>query len=89
LFLTAILFGAAAGLYPTVLPSSVNPGLDLTIEKAQAGPHALAAGLLWWSFGIILAVVYFLYLYRTFGGRVAVLRSPISQSEGSTPTGPS
>jgi hypothetical protein len=38
LFLTAMLFGAAAGLYPTVLPSSVNPALDLTIQKVEAGP---------------------------------------------------
>lgn len=72
LFLTAILVGAAAGLYPTVLPSSVNPSLDLTIEKAQAGPHALAGGLLWWAGGIALAIIYFLFVYRMFRGRVTV-----------------
>ena len=72
LFLTAILVGAAAGLYPTVLPSSVNPALDLTIEQAQAGPHALSTGLLWWAFGIALAIVYFVYVYKMFRGRVTV-----------------
>lgn len=71
-FLTAVLVGAAAGLYPTVLPSSANASLDLTIEKAQAGAHALSAGLAWWVFGIALATVYFLFVYRMFRGRVTV-----------------
>lgn len=69
LFLPSILFGAAAGLYPTVLPSSVNPALDLTIDKAQAGPHSLSAGLLWWGFGIALAICYFVFIYKVFRGR--------------------
>jgi uncharacterized membrane protein YfcA len=32
--------------------------------------HALSAGLLWWAFGIALAIVYFVFVYRTFRGRV-------------------
>jgi cytochrome d ubiquinol oxidase subunit II len=79
LFLTAMLVGAAAGLYPTVLPSSVNPAFDLTIEKAEAGPHALSAGLLWWAFGIALAIVYFVFVYRMFRGRVTLSASSTSQ----------
>jgi cytochrome d ubiquinol oxidase subunit II len=79
LFLTAMLVGAAAGLYPTVLPSSVNPALHLTIEKAEAGPHALSTGLLWWAFGMALAIVYFVYVYTIFRGRVTVSGSSTSQ----------
>jgi cytochrome d ubiquinol oxidase subunit II len=79
LFLIAILFGAAAGLYPTVLPSSVNPALDLTIQKAEAGPHAISAGLLWWGFGIALAIAYFVFVYRMFRGRVSVFASSSSR----------
>ncbi len=73
-FLTAVLMGAAAGLYPTVLPSSVDSSRDLTIDKAQAGPHALATGLAWWAVGIAIAIVYFVVVYRTFRGRVTVPR---------------
>jgi cytochrome d ubiquinol oxidase subunit II len=78
-FLTAMLFGAAAGLYPAVLPSSVNPAFDLTIAKAQAGPHALSTGLLWWAFGILLAVVYFVLVYRMFRGRVTFPASSVPE----------
>ena len=78
LFLTAMLFGAAAGLYPTVLPSSVNPALDLTIQKAEAGPHAISAGLLWWGFGTGLAIFYFGFVYQRFSGRMSVFNSSIS-----------
>ncbi|HWE51006.1 MAG TPA: cytochrome d ubiquinol oxidase subunit II [Bryobacteraceae bacterium] len=72
LFLVAMVLGAAASLYPTVLPSSVDPALDLTIQKAEAGPHALSAGLLWWAFGIALAMGYFLVVYGTLRGRAGL-----------------
>ena len=40
------------GFVPDGAASSVNPALDLTIQKAEAGPHAISAGLLWW--GLVL-----------------------------------
>jgi cytochrome d ubiquinol oxidase subunit II len=71
LFLTAMLVGAAAGLYPTVLPSSTDPSRDLTIREAVSGLYALRVGLMWWSFGILLAVLYFVTIYRMFRGKVS------------------
>jgi cytochrome d ubiquinol oxidase subunit II len=41
LFLIAMLVGAAAGLYPTVLPSSTDPSRDLTIREPLSGLYAL------------------------------------------------
>jgi cytochrome d ubiquinol oxidase subunit II len=71
LFLVAMLVGAAAGLYPTVLPSSTDPSRDLTIREALSGLYALRVGLMWWSFGILLAVLYFVTIYRMFRGKVS------------------
>jgi cytochrome bd ubiquinol oxidase subunit II len=70
LYLGFMLLGAAVALYPRLLPSSDNADRDITIEKALAGPHALRVGLVWWTFGICVAVVYFVIVYRTFRGKV-------------------
>jgi cytochrome d ubiquinol oxidase subunit II len=70
LYLVFMLVGAAAGLYPTLLPSSTDPARNITIGKALAGPHSLHVGLVWWSFGLALALVYFIVSYRMFRGKV-------------------
>jgi cytochrome d ubiquinol oxidase subunit II len=70
-YLVFMLVGAAAGLYPVLLPSSTDPGRDITIAKALAGPHSLHVGLVWWSIGLVLALVYFTTSYRLFRGKVS------------------
>ncbi len=70
LYLVFMLVGAAVGLYPTLLPSSTDPGRDITIAKALAGPHSLHVGIVWWSFGLALALIYFITSYRLFRGKV-------------------
>jgi cytochrome bd ubiquinol oxidase subunit II len=71
LFLVAMLVGAAAGLYPTLLPSSTDPSRDLTIHEAMSGLYAVQVGLVWWCFGILLAIFYFATIYRMFRGEVS------------------
>lgn len=71
LYLALMLAGAAVGLCPVLLPSSRNAAQDITISKALAGHHGLAAGLVWWSFGILLAIGYFIFVYRMFRGKVS------------------
>ena len=70
-YLATMLVGAAVGLYPRLLPSSRDPAMDITIAKALSGPHALKVGLIWWFLGISLAVLYFVIVYRMFGGKVS------------------
>jgi cytochrome d ubiquinol oxidase subunit II len=70
-FLVAMLAGAAAALYPTLLPASGDAALNITIFNAAAGAHALRVGLIWWSGGMLLAVGYVVFIYRMFRGKVA------------------
>jgi cytochrome d ubiquinol oxidase subunit II len=70
-YLIFMLVGAAAGLYPRLLPSSTDATRDITISRALAGPYALHIGLLWWSFGTLLALLYFITSYSMFRGKVA------------------
>jgi cytochrome d ubiquinol oxidase subunit II len=70
IYLAAMLVGAAAALYPTVLPASGDSSRNLTIFNTAAGQHALSAGLWWWTGGIVLAVGYFVLVYRLSRGKV-------------------
>jgi cytochrome bd ubiquinol oxidase subunit II len=69
-YLAAMLSGAAVALYPNVLPAT-DPTLSLTIHNAAADGYGLTIGLVWWTLGLILAVGYFTFIFRTFRGRVA------------------
>jgi cytochrome d ubiquinol oxidase subunit II len=69
-YLAAMLVGAAAGLYPVVLPSVGTAGKSITIDRALAGPHAVRVGLIWWIFGILLALTYTVTVYWLFRGKV-------------------
>jgi len=69
-YLVFMLVGAATGLYPTILASSTNAAHDITIAKAISGPHTLHVGLVWWSIGMVLALIYFCTTYRMFRGKV-------------------
>lgn len=70
-YLVGMLASVAFGLYPDVLPASVNPALSLTVENAKAADRGLKIGLAWWIVGILLAATYFVVVYRRFSGEVA------------------
>ena len=69
-YLIFMLVGAAAAVYPNLLTSTTDPALNITIYNAAAGRYALSFGLVWWSFGMALAIGYFVFVYRMFRGKV-------------------
>jgi cytochrome d ubiquinol oxidase subunit II len=69
LYITFMLVGAAFALYPIVLPARDHV-YDLTIYNTAAGSHGLSVGLVWWTFGAVLAIAYFVFVYRMFRGKV-------------------
>ncbi|WP_263358600.1 cytochrome d ubiquinol oxidase subunit II [Acidicapsa ligni] len=71
-YLSSMFLGAAFGIFPVILPSVGIHGKDLTIDQALSAPHTLRVGLVWWSVGICLAVMYFCIVYRLFRGKVSV-----------------
>jgi len=70
-YLTAMMAGAAVSVYPALLPAIGDPAASITIYNASAGPHALGVGLIWWSFGMLLAIAYVVFVYRLFRGKVS------------------
>lgn len=68
-YLASMLASAAAGLYPLVLPA-VTPANSLTIYNTSASQYGQTVGLIWWIIGMLLAAVYFIFIYRLFWGKV-------------------
>jgi cytochrome d ubiquinol oxidase subunit II len=68
-YLASMLVGAAVALFPNVLPA-IDPQYSLTIYNSAAGGYGLGVGLIWWSIGIVIAMGYFTFLFRTFKGKV-------------------
>ena len=71
-YIAGMLGGAAFGIYPDVLPAAMNQNNSLTIYSAAAGHHGLAVGLVWWSIGLVIAIGYFVFVYRMFKGKVVL-----------------
>ncbi|HEX9104155.1 MAG TPA: cytochrome d ubiquinol oxidase subunit II, partial [Polyangia bacterium] len=72
--LAALLAATAASLYPVILRSTIDPRWDVTAPGAATGRHGLGWGLTWWLPALALAVVYFVYLFRSFSGKVRAPR---------------
>ena len=64
--LTSVVFG----VFPYVLPSSGDPHLGLTVYNASAPAYGLRVGIAWFIPGMIIAAVYFIFIYRRFAGKV-------------------
>jgi cytochrome d ubiquinol oxidase subunit II len=71
LYITFMLMGVAFALYPVVLPGRDHQ-YDLTIYNTAAGDHGLRVGLAWWTLAAVLAVGYFVFVYRMFRGKIKV-----------------
>ena len=71
-FIAGMLGGTAFGLFPNVLPSSGDPARSLTVYNTITQEYGLSVGLVWWTIGILIASGYFIYLFRSFRGKVVV-----------------
>jgi cytochrome d ubiquinol oxidase subunit II len=71
LYLAFMLVGAVYSLYPVILPA-IDPQYSLTISNSITASYALQVGLRWWIVGIVIALAYFVFLYRMFRGKIAL-----------------
>lgn len=72
-YLAFMLVGAVAAVYPNLLTATTDPALNITVFNAHSSEYALSVGLIWWSVGMVIAAGYFIFVYRTFRGKVAAL----------------
>jgi cytochrome bd ubiquinol oxidase subunit II len=69
-FIAAMLASTAAGFYPYLLISTLDPAHSLTVTNASTSPLGMRYGLMIWIPAILLAVGYFTYLFWSFRGKV-------------------
>jgi cytochrome d ubiquinol oxidase subunit II len=69
-FLLGLMGATMVGIYPFWLRSTLDPAHSLTAENAASEDYALGVAIVWWVIGIILAGAYFVYVYRSFRGKV-------------------
>lgn len=70
-YLIGMLTSVTFSLYPTVLPSSLDPFSALTIANSKAADHGLKIGLVWWLIGMSMAAGYTIFTYRSFAGKIS------------------
>jgi cytochrome d ubiquinol oxidase subunit II len=70
-YLAMMMGGAAVAVYPNLLLSTTDQQRNITVFNAHAGWHGLTIGLIWWTFGMLLAAAYFVFVYRMFRGKIA------------------
>jgi len=68
-FVLGVLAATAASLFPVWLHSTIDPAFSLTATKNASAPESLRAGLLWWPFGLALAVCYTVLIFRLHRGK--------------------
>jgi cytochrome bd ubiquinol oxidase subunit II len=68
-YIASMLIGAALALFPVLLPAR-DRSHSLTVYNSAAGSHGLSVALGWWSFGAVLTIAYFVFIYRMFRGKV-------------------
>src|SRR5271166_215945 len=69
-YIVGMLVGAAFALYPNVLPASTDANYSLTIYNTATGSHGMGVGFVWWTLAMIIAIGYFVFIYRMFRGKV-------------------
>lgn len=71
-FIISMLCATAFGLFPNLLISSLDPANSITVYNAAAQQYGLWIGFAWWIVGMILACLYFLFVFTSFKGKVSL-----------------
>ena len=68
--IAGLLAGAAAGVFPVMLHSTLAPEHSMTAYNGAAPAHGLAMALIWWPVAFVLALTYFTVIMRNYRGKV-------------------
>ena len=70
--ISSLMAAGAVGVFPVMLHSTVAPENSVTAYSGVADAHGLRLALIWWPFAVVLAVGYFMFIYRYYRGKVRV-----------------
>jgi cytochrome d ubiquinol oxidase subunit II len=76
LLITALLATGAATIFPVMLYSTIAPENSLTAYNASSNMTSLLTAAIWWPFGFIFTIGYFIFISRHYQGKVSVSDDP-------------
>ena len=65
-----VTFTGVAGLFPNLIPSSIDPAYNLTIFNSSSSPYTLAIMTFVALIFVPIVIVYKIWVYRLFGAKV-------------------
>jgi cytochrome d ubiquinol oxidase subunit II len=65
-----LLAGAAVGVFPVFLHSTLDPQYSMTAYSGAASPRGFVIALFWWPLAVALAFTYFVVVIRNYRGKV-------------------
>jgi cytochrome d ubiquinol oxidase subunit II len=68
--IAGLMVAAAAGVYPVLLHSTLVPDYSVTAAADATDRHGLILLFLWSPFALVLALTYFIFIYRNYRGKV-------------------
>lgn len=71
-FLAGTLGASAAGAFPVILRSTIDPAFSVTAGSAATATHGLRLGLAWWLAALPVAIAYAVVVYRATRGKVSL-----------------
>ncbi len=72
MFIASMFGHAALGLYPRLVPSSIDPAFSLTIYNSSSSALTLQTMLVIALIGVPLVVAYTIFIHRVFRGKVEI-----------------
>lgn len=72
--LVGLLVTGSAAIFPEMLHSTLASENSLTAYEVASSPKALLIASMWWPIGLVLALVYFVFIARRYLGKVSVQR---------------
>jgi cytochrome d ubiquinol oxidase subunit II len=69
-FLGGLMVAGAAGVFPVMLRSTLAPRDSLSAYENAAAGHGLAIALIWWPIALVLALGYFVFIFRFYTDKV-------------------
>jgi len=70
LFIALMLAATAGCVFPVMLRSTLDPAYTLDATNASSGALSQQVGIYWWLLAMAITVGYFVFLYRSFKGKV-------------------
>ena len=70
LYIALMLAATAGAVFPVMLRSTLDPLYTLDAFNASSGALSQQVGIYWWALAMIITVGYFVFLYKSFKGKV-------------------